>query len=125
MKDVNTNGNPGPLFLVVNLCEHELESTGRGEHGARRSLRHDRRPKYLHETCDEAETEALRLEKEVGSSSRTFVVFEAVMWSCTKTPFEIGASPVSFLEPIESPAIQIPERPRKKSKVKAPKKSLP
>lgn len=90
-----------------------------------RTLPEKRRPKYLHETREEAEQEALRLGQSQGSSVRTFVVFEAIMWSRVRALFVPGSIPVCFLDPIESPAIQIPERPRKKSKVKAPQKAKP
>ena len=107
------------LYIIVNMTPqwevdlHRLESEAH-------TLLPCRRPKYVHEDLDSAETEALRLHKKYGGPQGRFVVFQAVQATTWRDTWTIATSPVAVLEPYATPQpLNIPERarkPRKKGK---------
>jgi hypothetical protein len=81
-----------------------------------RIIPESRRPKYVHDDLESAETEALRLHQKHAGPAGRFVIFQAVQATAWRTPFEVAASTVAVLEPYSPPQpFIIPERaPRKK-----------
>lgn len=114
-KLLDENYHPGPRWLIVSLAPSEMENDSFGNE---RIIAINRRPKYLHETREEAEKEALRLASVHGGYQRTFVIFEAVAFTEKRTPFEIAAQTVIVLEPISQKVLEIPEKPRRKKPLK-------
>lgn len=105
-----TSYNPGPMWLIVSLCEDELWHDRHGRH----HLPAHRRPKLLHTDKGEAEQEALRLNELHGGMGRTFIIFEAVSHTETRTPFQVAAQTVSCLVPMEIRAVEIPAKPKRR-----------
>lgn len=91
-KLLDENYHPGPRWLIVSLAPSEIENDSFGNE---RIIAKDRRPKYLHETFEEAEKEALRLASLYGGYQRAFVIFEAVAFTEKRRPFEIAAQTVN------------------------------
>lgn len=98
--------------IIVNLSpQWEEYSDGK-------TLRPSRRPKYVHDDLESAQTEALRLHKKHAGPAGRFVIFQAVEQTTWRTPFEIAAATAAALEPIEIPVLPIAERAKKKRRKK-------
>ncbi len=103
--------------VIINLSEpwQECPSGSMGN-----TLAEKRRPKYVHDDLESAEAEALRLHKQHAGPAGRFVIFQAVQATTWRKPWEIAASTVAVLEPIELPVAELPERaPKKKRKKQA------
>jgi len=77
-----------------------------------------RRPKYVHDDLESAETEALRLHKQHAGPQGRFVIFQAVAQTAWRTPWEVAASTIATLEPVTLAVEPIPERAKRRRRAR-------
>ncbi|MFZ2280528.1 MAG: hypothetical protein WAW39_22210 [Prosthecobacter sp.] len=111
--------NSDTQYIIVNMAP-DWEVDMHGSESEAHTLKPCRRPKYVHDDLESAEKEALRLHKAHAGPQGRFVIFRAVQTTAWRKPWEIAASTIAVLEPIEIPVQPIPERAPKKKRRKQP-----
>ena len=100
--------------IIVNMGQPLLPDL----HGNEHIIPEIKRPGYVHDDLESAQTEALRLHKKYAGPQGRFVIFQAVEQTVWRNQWVIATPTVAALEPIETPAATIPERTPKKKRRK-------